>query len=145
MIEIKEVNIDEVLEVHINIPEFVETKPNKQYFEERYKGKENIILCAYKDNIAIGYIIGYDKFSDESFYCWMAGVIPEYRKLGTLTKLMKYLTEWSRDNGYNKIKIKTRNDKRDMLKFLIKNEFNFTYVEERENIKDNRISLERNI
>lgn len=37
MIEIKEVNIEEVLKVHRNIPEFYELIPKKGYFENRYK------------------------------------------------------------------------------------------------------------
>lgn len=142
---VKETIIDEILKVHEQIPEFKETQPNKQYFENRYENKETVILCAYENNKAIGYIIAYNKFDDKSFYCWMAGVVPEYRKHGALTELMNYLYTWAKSKRYNKIKIKTRNDKRDMLNFLTKNGFDFTYVEERENIKDNRISLEKSI
>ena len=141
--QILQTSIEEAVKVHVQIPEFTETPPDKNYFENRYKGKTHLILCAYENETAMGYIIAYDKFADKSFYCWMAGVIPQYRKQGALTELIKYLFSWAGSKGYDKIKIKTRNDKRDMLRFLVKNGFNFTAVEQRENINNNRIELEK--
>ena len=146
MIEIKEVNIEEVLKVHKNIPEFYDVIPEKEYFENRYKGREKLIIVAYYDGIPVGYIIGYDKFHDnESFYCWMTGVDVNYRRLGILTQLMDYLTNWAKNKGYSILKIKTRNNRREMLSFLIRNGFYFTDVEIKENIKDNRINLQKDI
>ena len=143
--KVLETSIENAMKVHAQIPEFTETLPDKKYFEERYNGKTHLILCAYENKTPVGYVIAYDKFADGSFYCWMAGVIPEFRKHGALTALIKHLFIWAKDNGYEKIKIKTRNDKRDMLRFLVKNGFSFTDVEQRENINDNRIELEKDI
>ena len=146
MIEIKEVNIEEVLNVHKNIPEFYDVIPEKEYFENRYKGREKLIIVAYYDGIPAGYIIGYDKFQDnKSFYCWMTGVDVNYRRLGILTQLMDYQTNWAKDKGYHILKIKTRNTRREMLSFLIRNGFYFTDVQTKENIKDNRINLQKDI
>lgn len=146
MIEIKEVNIEEVLKVHRNIPEFYEPIPKKDYFENRYKRREKLIIVAYYNGIPVGYIIGYDKFQDnESFYCWMAGVDVDYRRLGILTQLMDYQTNWAKNKGYHILKIKTRNNRREMLSFLIRNGFYFTNVETNENIENNRISLQKDI
>ena len=51
--------------VHSEIPEFVETKPEQEYFENRYKNNlYKVILVGYIDGIPAGYIIGYDKFQD---------------------------------------------------------------------------------
>lgn len=146
MIEIKEVNIDEVLKVHRNVLEFDDLNPKKDFFENRYRNKEKLIIVAYYNNIPVGYMIGYDKFEDnESFYCWMAGVDVNYRRLGILTQLMNYQIDWAREKGYSILKIKTRNDKREMLSFLIKAGFYFTDVEKTNNIKENRINLQKNI
>ncbi len=146
MIEIKEVNIEEVLKVHRNIPEFYELIPKKDYFENRYKRREKLIIVAYYNGIPAGYIIGYDKFQDnKSFYCWMAGVDVNYRRLGILTQLMNYQTNWAKTKGYCILKIKTRNNRREMLSFLIRNGFYFTDIETKENIKDNRINLQKDI
>lgn len=143
-IKVREVNIDEAIEVHKNVLEFKETKPEKEYFENRYKDSDKLIIVAYYDNKPAGYIIGYDKFKDnkDSFYCWMAGTHYKYRRKGILSELMRYQMNWARKNGYKVLRIKTRNNRREMLNFLVKTGFNFVSVEERENIEDNRINLE---
>lgn len=141
---VKEVSLEEAIKVNKRVIEFTETDGSKEYFENRYKDSQKLIIVAYYQEKPIGYIIGYDKFKDnkESFYCWMAGVDYEYRRIGALTELMKYQINWARENGYKKLKIKTRNSRREMLSFLVKTGFNFTSVEENENILENRINLE---
>jgi ribosomal protein S18 acetylase RimI-like enzyme len=143
MIEVKEVTIDEALEVHKKVSEF-QDEP-KEYFTSRYEGKNPLIIVAYYNNIPAGYIIGYDKFNDESYYCWMAGVDNNYRRIGALSKMIEYLIEWMKKNNYKALKIKTRNNRREMLSFLVKKGFNFTNIEEREKLEDNRICLELEI
>ena len=141
---VKEVLIEEAVKVNETIVEFGEAY-KKDYFEGRYKGKNKLIIVAYVDGQAAGYIIGYDKYQDKSFYCWMAGVNPNFRKKGLLKALMEYEDKWAIKNGYNKIKIKTRNNRRDMLAYLVKYGFYFTKVEEYEDIVENRIYLEREL
>ena len=82
--------------------------------------------------------LGYDKFQDNktNFYCWMAGVISQYRKSGVLTAMMEYLKNWSKEQGYKNLRIKTRNTRREMLSFLVKNNFNFYEIEAQENIRE---------
>jgi len=141
---IKETIIEEAVKVSATIVEF--DKPySKRYFEERYGDKDKLIIIAYLDNQPIGYIIGYDKFNDSSFYCWMVGVNPDFRGMGALKALMDYQDKWARTKGYNKIKIKTRNNCREMLFYLVKYGFYFTEVTPYTDIKENRILLEKNI
>lgn len=73
----------------------------------------------------------------------MAGVNNNYRRLGALKALMNYQIKWARDKGYKKLKIKTRNNRREMLSFLVKADFYFTSVEPKERIQDYRINLEK--
>ena len=75
----------------------------------------------------------------------MAGVDPEYRRLGILTELMKYQENWAKQKGFITLRIKTRNNRREMLSFLVKNNFNFLNVEKREKVQDNRINLEKSL
>lgn len=144
-IKVIETDIDEVLKVNKNVIEFSDdVNLNKEYFEKRYENKKHVITVAYLNDIPVGYIVGYDKFNDgESFYIWMAGVDHNYRRKGALTKLMNYQSNWAKRNGYNKLRIRTRNARREMLSYLVKNGFNFTEVEKKENIIENRINLEK--
>ena len=140
---IKETTLEEALNVHKNVLEFDDTNPSKEVFENRYQDAEKLIIVAYYQRNPIGYMIGYDRFKDnkENFYCWMAGVDFRYRRMGTLKKLMQYQENWAREKGYKNLRIKTRNNRREMLSFLVKSEFYFMSVEEQEKIENNRINL----
>lgn len=144
-IVVREVPIDEAVKVNRNVIEFDGKDTKAEDFERRYQDKDKLIIVAYYENIPIGYIIGYDRDNDGSFYCWMAGVDNNYRRLGALTSLMNYQMDWAKKKGYNKLKIRTRNNRREMLSFLVKNGFNFVSVENREDITENRINLEHDL
>ena len=142
---VREVPIDEAVKVNRNVIEFDGKDTKAEDFERRYQDKDKLIIVAYYENIPIGYIIGYDRDNDGSFYCWMAGVDNNYRRLGALTSLMNYQMDWAKKKGYNKLKIRTRNNRREMLSFLVKNGFNFVSVENKEDITENRINLEHDL
>lgn len=141
-IKIKEDSIEVAVKVSAAITEF--DKPyDKAYFENRYIDKANLILVSYVDNQPAGYMVSYDRNNDGSFYCWMAGVDPLFRRLGLLNQMMQYLYDWAKSHGYKKITIKTRNNRREMLAYLVKSGFNFTEVQPQPSIDDNRILLEK--
>ena len=141
MITIKENQLQDIPK--INIPEF---EPySEEYFSDRIKDKQNLMLTAYIDNQPVGYLIAYDRFSDGSLYCWMAAVNPEFRRKCILTELMNYQEEWAKKHDYKRIKIKTRNCRREMLFYLIKKGFMCTKVEQFPNIKNHRIWFEKEL
>lgn len=143
-IVIKEDVIEKAVLVNAKIIEF-DAPYDKNYFAKRYQGKKHLILAAYYGKELAGYLVAYDRDNDGSFYCWMAGVDPEFRRKGILTSLMNYLVDWTKTQGYQKIKITTRNRRRAMLSYLVKQGFYFTGVEEREKIEDFRIFLEKTL
>lgn len=142
-IEVKESSLEEATAVNSEIPEFENL--GKEHFEERIAGKENIVFAAEIAGKKAGYLIAYDKFCDKSIYCWMAAVAPEFRRKGALKAMMKELEKWAGEKGYKKIKIKTRNSRREMLSYLVKEGFYFIGVEERETVEENRILAEKRI
>lgn len=133
---IKEDSIEVAVKVNATITEF-DTPYDKAYFQDRYKGLANLILVAYVDNQPAGYMVSYDKNNDDSFYCWMTGVDPLFRRLGLLNQMMQYLFDWAKNKSYNKIVIKTRNNRREMLSYLVKSGFYFTEVQSHSSIEDN--------
>lgn len=142
---VKEITIEEAYKVHLKVLEFGESS-SMQDFVDRYSGKEHVIVGAYLDDILIGYIIAYDREQDgERFYVWMAGVDNNYRRNGALKKMMDYVFAWAKEHGYSKITIKTRNNRREMINFLSRNDFNFMSVEKKDDIRENRIELEKDI
>jgi ribosomal protein S18 acetylase RimI-like enzyme len=141
-ITVKEVLIELAVEVNETIAEFDAPYP-KAHFENRYIGRQHLIIVGYVAQEPAGYLVGYDRDQDGSFYCWMAGVDPKFRRQGVLTALMDYQGQWAKTNGYTRIKIKTRNNRRKMLANLVKQGFKFYSVTTNPNLSDNRISLEK--
>lgn len=143
-ISITEVSLSDAYRVHERIPEFAVRFPySLQTFFDRTTGRETIALIATADEKEAGYLVGYDRDLDGSFYCWMTGVDPDYRRRGILQALMIYLEGWARQKGYTLLKIKTRNHRREMLSFLTKNDFLFIDVEKHDDVMDNRILLQK--
>ncbi len=119
-IQIKKGKLAEVIELASLIPEFDDVYGEDEY-QERLKGKEPIILIAYKDKKAIGYKMGYQEA--DYFYSWLGGVLPEYRNKGIASKLALQQEELVKQLGISKIRFKTQNKFKGMLIFAIKNGF----------------------
>lgn len=139
---VKEVPIEEAVQINKRITEF-DPYP-KEYFETRYKDKDTLIIAASIDDKPAGYLVGYN-VSESEFYCWMVGVSPVFRRKGVLKALMDYQENWAKKRGYTKITIKTGNNLRAMLAYLVAYGFNFTGVIQRPAVGDNRILLEKRI
>jgi GNAT superfamily N-acetyltransferase len=144
-VSVHEVSLEEAVSVHAQIPELQGSKRTIDDFQERIQGKDQLIIVGDINNQHAGYIVGYDRDGDKSFYCWMAGVIPKFRKRGVMSALMQYFENWARENGYQKATVKTRNTRREMLSFLVQNNYLFTAVDPRERIEENRILLEKEL
>lgn len=136
-------NLLTAMGVHTLIPEFTDKSYTLEYFASRIRGKRHLILVAYHDEEEAGYLVAYDRFNDGSFYCWMVGVTPDFREKGILKALMDYLFEWAKEKGYQKIKIKTRNHRREMLAYLVKYGFYVIEVESRLQVEENQILFEK--
>ncbi len=142
-ITVKPASIEKILKVNSKIPEFDEPKEQRE-FEERYMKKKHLLVIAHVNWKPAGYLIGYEE-DKQTFYCWMTGVIPKFRKRGVLKKMMDFQDKWAKNNSYRKIKIKTRNTRREMLLYLVKYGFLITAVENTGRAEDNRILLEKGI
>jgi len=144
MVEIREGPIEDALTAHSTVPEFDSTKIADQ-FAERCSGKDPLIVLGYVDDVPVGYLIGYDRDNDGSYYCWMIGVHPDYRKQGITKAMMAYQEKWARKKGYAKLKIKTRNTRRAMLANLVKQGYHFMEVIQKEDLANNTIFMEKQL
>lgn len=138
---IKAISIEEVHFVSLQIPEFINPHSVETY-HKRLKNTNYLALGAFDGAIPVGFKVGYGLDKDV-FYSWMGAVLPDYRQKKIAKQLAKTQEEWAKDNGYNKIRFKTRNKLRSMILFAIKNGFNIIEVETREEIGENRIVMEK--
>jgi predicted GNAT superfamily acetyltransferase len=141
---IKPSSLEEVVALSQLIPEFDHPHEVEEY-KKRLAGKKQLILVAYTDHKPVGFKVGYEKESDGSFYSWMGGVLPAYRKEGIAKSLANVQEKWASQNGYTCIRFKTRNRHQAMLVFAIKNGFQIIDVEPRETLAEYRILLEKKV
>ncbi len=142
---IKEVSVEEALKVFPKIKEWDRPEAGKvSYCLERIGDKRYIALAAYNEEAEnIGYLIGYER--DQAFYCWFAAVEDGYRRMGILTKMMEKFIDYARSLGYDKVTLKTVNNKREMLSYLVKNGWNFMQVFPKDKPILNEIWVEKRI
>ena len=144
IIEVREVPLEEAFGVHKKIPEFNPNPPNTlKEFQDKIENHNSLVLVGYVNNNPVGYCIGYDKFKDGSFYSWMGGVIPEYRKLGVYLALRHFQETWAKGQGYKSIKIKTWNRRFEMRIVLAKLGYNIIDLEKKPDVLDNRLMHEK--
>lgn len=142
MITIKEGNIDTVLAISQQIPEFVDAYGKAEY-NKRLTDCYSSILIAYINDKAVGFKVGYQR--EDYFYSWMGAVLPEYRQQGVAKLLAQTQEMQIKHAGFERLRFKTRNGLKSMIIFAIKNDFNIIAVEEKDDITTNRIWMEKSL
>jgi len=142
IIIIKERKLNDAISVSKQIPEFENLYPKSEY-KKRLVGVPHLILTAYTDDIPIGFKIGYKRNNESSFYSWMGGVLPEYRRLGVAKILADHQESWAKNKGYKTIRLKTRSKHKSMLSFSLKRGFTITARIPKEPSEESRIVLEK--
>ena len=140
---IRQGRVSQAIALWKEIPEFTESSHEKEC-EEKLAGKTPYVLIATEQGKPAGFLIGYER-EDKSFFLWMIGVLPSFRKKGILKEFYTRAADWAKRMGYSKITITTRNNRREMLSFLVKNDFEFTSIDAREKIEDYRIHAQKRL
>ncbi|MEM6524632.1 MAG: GNAT family N-acetyltransferase [Bacteroidota bacterium] len=142
-VSFREGSIDEVIKIAASIPEFIDPYSKKEY-KQRLEGRNFLILVATIKDIPVGFKLGYN-LHNTIFYSWFGGVIPNQRKLGIAKKLAKRQEDWAQENGFKKIRVKTRNSFTPMLLFTIKSGFRIIDLERKLETSEHRILLEKEL
>ena len=140
---IREGTIAECIEISEKIPEFSSGNYSEASYLQRLSNTQSLILVAEKDQLVVGFKVGYDRYRDGSFYSWLGEVLPENRKEGIAAQLANEQEKWVSEHGFRSITLKTRNRFGAMLIFALKNGFLIENIEIKENIEDNRIILRK--
>ena len=141
---IREGTIEEVVALSQQIPEFGVSYASEEYYK-RLNSTSYLILIALDGQIPIGFKVGYQSSDPVIFYSWMGGVLPSHRQQQVAWHLAKYQEKWAKENGFTKIRFKTRNYLKPMLIFGIKNGFDIVEVIPKSSTNDHRIILEKQL
>lgn len=144
MVNIREGTIAEVVEISNQIPEFDQPYPAEVY-EQRLNGKQHLSAVAELNDQLVGFKVGYDKFGTSSFYTWMGGVVPQFRKSGVAKALADFQEKFAAANGFEAVVLKTRNRHKAMLHFALNSGFDIIEVESRSEVSENRIILRKSL
>ena len=141
-LQIKQGTINEIVLLSKQIPEF-EKPYEKSEYKKRFEKTNHLILIAYYFKKPVGFKVGYQ--IENYFYTWMGAVLPNFRNRNIAKKLAQKQEEWIKENGFAKIKLKTRNKHKSMLHFALFNGFNIIGFEPDENKEESRIILEKKV
>ncbi|EDL53323.1 GNAT family N-acetyltransferase [Vibrio mediterranei] len=131
------------LEEVVSIVELIEEFAHKETIESlqaRLNGHKHLILVAEKAGVLLGFKIGY-QIDEANFYSWFGGVSPVARKQGVAQVLMEYQERWAKQQGYQHITVKSRNQFPSMLRLLIKNGYFIYDCEPKQLVIETRIKF----
>lgn len=124
------------------IPEF-ENPYDEVEYAKRMTGKAQLLLVATVDGQPAGFKVGYARDGDGTFYSWMGGILPAYRRMGIAQALASHQERWAKQQGYRAIRFKTRNYLKGMLHFALQNDFHIVQVIQTDSVATYRIVLEK--
>lgn len=136
-ITVRQGSLEEVVAVVATINEFVR-KETVHTLNERLQGKKSLVLVALQDEQLLGFKIGYQLSSDE-FYSWFGGVSPQARGYGVAQRLLEEQEAWALEQGYQRLRVKSRNQFPSMLRLLLRNNYLIDNYEKMEDISESRI------
>lgn len=137
---VREASLEELLWMHQQIPEFP-GKASLDFYSDRLKHRLYLALVAEKEGELIGFKVGYQSDTPETFYSWMGGVRPEYRKFGVADALADFQENWAKEKGFASIFFKTRNRFPAMISFGLKRGFKIMEVIPKGGVEDYRIVM----
>jgi GNAT superfamily N-acetyltransferase len=138
--QIRQASPAELLWVHERIPEFP-GKASLDFYTDRLKHRLHLGLVAEKDGELLGFKVGYQSDTPDTFYSWMGGVRPEFRKLGIAYSLAEYQENWVREKGFSSIFFKTRNRFPAMITFGLNRGFKIMEVIPKGGVEDYRVVM----
>lgn len=143
-IHIRSGSISEVVSLIGTLPEFDRPHPASTY-ETRLSKRPHLVLIAAEGDRPVACKVGYEREQDGSFYSWMGGVHPDFRRKGLARQLAEAQEAWAREQGYQLIRFKTRNRHRKMLLFAIGRGFRICGYEPFSDPMESRIWLEKEL
>ncbi len=139
---IEEGRTSDVIQMLREVPEFGST-PSMDQIIARIGLAPHLVLTAYVEGKPAGFKIGYER--DGTFYSWLGGVLPVYRRSGVAARLADAQESWAKTHGYKTIWMKTRNRFPGMLMMAIGRGFQITGFDPRDKIGEHRIVLTKSL
>ncbi len=90
-----------------------------EYFTRRFRGRYNVAtMVAMVEDRHVGFIVGFE-LMPSTFFCWLCGVLPDFRREGISTQLIQAQQAWAQDHGYAMMRFECNNQHRPMMHVAI--------------------------
>ncbi|MEQ8711855.1 MAG: GNAT family N-acetyltransferase [Cyclobacteriaceae bacterium] len=142
-IKIRRGTIEEAVALSRLIPEF-ENPAGAETYRNKLEGRDHLIVLAEIDE-PCGFKVGYDREGDGTFYSWIGGVLPDYRRNCVARALAYEMENYCREQQYTHLRMKTRNEHKAMLQFAVRNGFYITGLKAYPDPMKSRILLEKRL
>lgn len=98
------------------------------FFNNRLKENPNsFLVIAYQSNKHVAFKLGYP-YSNNTFYSWIGGVLPDYRNQKIATTLLHVMEEYALNYGFKKLRSKSMNRFKPMIILNLKSGFDIVKV-----------------
>lgn len=118
-----------IASLEANIPEF-DHPHSLEAIVARLAGRRTLLLKATFDGADAGYKAGYED-QPGTFYSWVGGVLPDYRRHAIAQRLLEHQEAWCVQQGYRWIRVSSENRFRAMLMMLLKNGYDIDSLDMR--------------
>jgi len=101
---------------------------DEEFFRRRFQGRHNVcILLASLAGRPVGFTAGFE-LKPATYFSWIAGVLPDYRRQGIATQLIQGLQAWAQDHHYSILRFECLNQHRPMLHVAIAEDFDLVGI-----------------
>lgn len=98
------------------------------FFKQRIsEHKDLYAVLVFNQDELIGFKIGYP-YNDVTFYSWIGGIHPDYRKQGIASKLAELQEVYAKTKGFEKLRTKSMNTYKPMMILNLKNGFDINKI-----------------
>lgn len=115
------------------------------WFERRLKGRPNpLIQVARIGDDAVGFYVGLE-LKPSTHFGWLLGVVPDSRRQGIGTQLMRSAIDWARTEGYQVMRFEVPNSVRHSLHFGIEEGFDIVGLRWDSDLMTNLVIFEKSL
>ncbi len=85
------------------------------------------MLVAMIEDRHAGFVVGFE-LTPATYYCWVCGVVPDFRRAGIATQLMQAQQAWAKEHHYELMRFECQNQHRPMLHVAITEGFDLVGI-----------------
>ncbi|QSX33805.1 GNAT family N-acetyltransferase [Shewanella avicenniae] len=142
--ELSGTHITQIIALMEQIPEYDPVDAVADIRQRLYDKRILLQLLEVEGELA-GFNLGY-ALDEQRFFSWLGGIATDWRGLGLAEQLLAAQEQWLQANGYQSVKIQTRNQYRPVLNLLIRNRYQVVDLAPvADDVSQYRLSLQKSL